>query len=280
MDEKNEKNEQREIVVNASYEFFVLAIVIFSIINSLVLLLSQNSNTKSVISIIELGISLFLIVDFITRLIRARSKRNYFLRYYGWLDFLGSLPIPGFRLGRLIKAIIFYPRLRRADIKEMENVVIERRAKSTLLVVLLVGIVVLELSSIAILNAEQGSANANIKNASDALWWGYVTVTTVGYGDRYPVTNQGRIVGFFLLTVGVAIFSVVTSFLADWFRQSRQGKPEAVAQENKLPGAPVDSLQEIKRLIDAQEATNQRSIETLAQLRASLAELENSLAQK
>ena len=180
----DDKNQQREIVVNASYEFFVLAIVIFSIINSLVLLLSQNSNTKSVISIIELGISLFLIVDFITRLIRARSKRNYFLRYYGWLDFLGSLPIPGFRLGRLIKAIIFYPRLRRADIKEMEFVVIERRAKSTLLAVLLVGIVVLELSSIAILNAEQGSANANIKNASDALWWGYVTVTTVGYGDR------------------------------------------------------------------------------------------------
>jgi len=276
----DEKNEQREIVVNASYEFFVLAIVIFSIINSLVLLLSQNSNTKSVILIIELGISLFLIVDFITRLIRARSKRNYFLRYYGWLDFLGSLPIPGFRLGRLIKASIFYPRLRRADIKEMEYVVIERRAKSTLLAVLLVGIVVLELSSIAILNAEQGSANANIKNASDALWWGYVTVTTVGYGDRYPVTNQGRIVGLFLLTVGVAIFSVVTSFLADWFRQSRQSKPKEVAQENKLPGAPVDSLQEIKRLIDAQEATNQRSIETLAQLRASLAELENSLAQK
>jgi len=276
----DEKNEQREIVVNASYEFFVLAIVIFSIINSLVLLLSKNSNTKSVISIIELGISLFLIVDFITRLIRARSKRNYFLRYYGWLDFLGSLPIPGFRLGRLIKAIIFYPRLRRADIKEMEYVVIERRAKSTLLVVLLVGIVVLELSSIAILNAEQGSANANIKNASDALWWGYVTVTTVGYGDRYPVTNQGRIVGLFLLTVGVAIFSVVTSFLADWFRQSRQSKPKEVAEENKLPGAPVDSLQEIKRLIDAQEATNQRSIETLAQLRASLAELENSLAKK
>lgn len=276
----HDKNQQREIVVNASYEFFVLAIVIFSIINSLVLLLSQNSNTKSVISIIELGISLFLIVDFITRLIRARSKRNYFLRYYGWLDFLGSLPIPGFRLGRLIKAIIFYPRLRRADIKEMEFVVIERRAKSTLLAVLLVGIVVLELSSIAILNAEQGSANANIKNASDALWWGYVTVTTVGYGDRYPVTNQGRIVGLFLLTVGVAIFSVVTSFLADWFRQSRQSKPKEVAEENKLPGAPVDSLQEIKRLIDAQEAANQRSIETLAQLRASLAELENSLAKK
>lgn len=276
----DDKNQQREIVVNASYEFFVLAIVIFSIINSLVLLLSQNPNTKSVISIIELGISLFLIVDFITRLIRARSKRNYFLRYYGWLDFLGSLPIPGFRLGRLIKAIIFYPRLRRADIKEMEFVVIERRAKSTLLAVLLVGIVVLELSSIAILNAEQGSANANIKNASDALWWGYVTVTTVGYGDRYPVTNQGRIVGLFLLTVGVAIFSVVTSFLADWFRQSRQSKPKEVAEENKLPGAPVDSLQEIKRLIDAQEAANQRSIETLAQLRASLAELENSLAKK
>lgn len=276
----DEKSKSRNIVVNASYELFVLGLVIFSVINSLIWILSQNSNTKSVISIIELGISLFLILDFIARLIRARSKRNYLFGYYGWLDFLGSLPIPGFRLGRLIKTVIINSRLRRAELKEMAITVSERRAQTTLLSVMFVGIVVLELSSIAILNAEQGAANANIKNASDALWWGYVTVTTVGYGDRYPVTTSGRIVGLFLLTVGVAIFSVVTSFIADWFRQSRQGRLQKKADEILHADKPEDSIREIKRLIEAQEAAHQQSVDTLAQVKAHLSNLEKSLSDK
>jgi len=71
-------------------------------------------------------------------------------------------------------------------------------------------------SSIAILQVEQ-DANSNIKTAEDATWWAYVTITTVGYGDKYPVTTKGRIIAALLMTVGVGLFGTFTAYLASWF---------------------------------------------------------------
>jgi voltage-gated potassium channel len=71
-------------------------------------------------------------------------------------------------------------------------------------------------SSIAILQVEH-APNSNIKTAEDALWWSYVTITTVGYGDKYPVTTEGRIIAVFLMTIGVGLFGTFTAFLASWF---------------------------------------------------------------
>jgi voltage-gated potassium channel len=92
-------------------------------------------------------------------------------------------------------------------------------------VVLLLVVVVLEFSSIGVLAAERDAEAANIRSASDALWWGYVTITTVGYGDRFPVTNYGRVVGVFLLTIGVGLFATFTGFIANFFLAPRQ-EPE------------------------------------------------------
>jgi voltage-gated potassium channel len=65
--------------------------------------------------------------------------------------------------------------------------------------------------------AERHSPDANILTASDAIWWVFVSITTVGYGDRFPVTDQGRLIGVVTLTVGVGLFGVVTGFLANLF---------------------------------------------------------------
>jgi voltage-gated potassium channel len=77
--------------------------------------------------------------------------------------------------------------------------------------------VTVEASSLGVLWAESGAADANIKNASDALWWCLVTITTIGYGDRYPVTNAGRVVGAWLMVVGVGLFGTFTAFVANAF---------------------------------------------------------------
>ena len=59
--------------------------------------------------------------------------------------------------------------------------------------------------------------DANIKTAEDALWWSYVTITTVGNGDRFPVTTGGRIIGTLLMTAGVGLFGTFTAFVSSWF---------------------------------------------------------------
>ena len=59
--------------------------------------------------------------------------------------------------------------------------------------------------------------NSNIKTAEDAIWWSYVTITTVGYGDKFPITTEGRIIGAILMTTGVGIFGTFTALVSSWF---------------------------------------------------------------
>ena len=75
-------------------------------------------------------------------------------------------------------------------------------------------IVVLELASALVLVAERGDPDANIKTGGESLWWAWVSVTTVGYGDYYPVTAWGRIIGSVLLGVGIGLVTTITGFLA------------------------------------------------------------------
>ena len=114
------------------------------------------------------------------------------------------------------------------------------RAAATFLITMFLVIAVVELAGIAIFWAEQNAPGANIDNSGDAIWWGLVTITTVGYGDRYPVSAAGRVIGGLLLFAGIALFSVLTGFIANVFLTpagrhrripARAGSPEALLDE-------------------------------------------------
>jgi voltage-gated potassium channel len=87
--------------------------------------------------------------------------------------------------------------------------------------VALISILMIIFSSIAILQFEK-DINSNIKTAEDAIWWSYVTITTVGYGDKYPITTEGRIIGAILMTTGVGIFGTFTALVSSWFIQKNE----------------------------------------------------------
>src|SRR6185295_15542389 len=90
-------------------------------------------------------------------------------------------------------------------------------ASGTLYLVVFLGLTTLEVIGLLELRFEQNAPGANITTAGDALWWGYVTATTVGYGDQYPVTMGGRLAGLVMLTVGVGLFATFSGFLATTF---------------------------------------------------------------
>ncbi len=100
--------------------------------------------------------------------------------------------------------------------------------RATQAVVIGVGLLVL-VGALAVLDAERTSPDANITSFADAVWWGVTTVTTVGYGDRYPVTGAGRIVAATLMVVGIALVGVVTASVAAWFiRQTKNALDEEI----------------------------------------------------
>ncbi|MEV2218018.1 potassium channel family protein [Streptomyces sp. NPDC050997] len=88
---------------------------------------------------------------------------------------------------------------------------------------LLVLVVVMLTGSWAVIAAEQGASRANLTTYPRALWWSVETATTVGYGDFYPVTLWGRMVGAVMMVVGITTYGIVTAALATWF-VGREGK--------------------------------------------------------
>ena len=100
--------------------------------------------------------------------------------------------------------------------RSIAHFVVARRAQSAGLAAALLCLLLVVTCSIAILPFEI-PAGGNIVTADDALWWAVSTMTTVGYGDRYPVSSEGRIVAVFLMATGVGVFGTLAGLAASWF---------------------------------------------------------------
>lgn len=109
-----------------------------------------------------------------------------------------------------------------------------------------------------VLDAERDSPGANIVTAGDALWWGVTTVTTVGYGDRFPTTGEGRLAGVLLMTGGIALLGVLTASIATWFVR-RFTAVEAIEQAVQQEGdATLALLAEVVARLERVEALLQQ----------------------
>jgi ion transport protein len=215
--------EQKEV---NPYELFIGALSIISIINIALALLLPDPAVRSVIIIVDTGLCFVFFADFLGRLRNAESKSKYFFRQLGWLDLLGSLPFPGLRIARVFRVTRVIRLVRTVGMKTLINKILHDRAGSALYTVLTLVVIVIQYGSMFELVTNRNSPSANITTASDAVWYTIVTITTVGYGDKYPVTNPGRIVGVLIMIVGVGLFGVLTGFLANTFLSPSENKPE------------------------------------------------------
>ena len=162
---------------------------------------------------IDFIICFFFLYDFFSRFYVAESKLR-FLKW-GWIDFISSIPFWGvFQWARVARIIRILRALRSTKI--LVQYFYKDRAHRTLLSAMLIAMVMIIFSSIAVLNVED-VPGANIKDPGDALWWAFTTVSTVGYGDKYPITTEGRLIATLLIVSGVGLFAVYTAFIAKLF---------------------------------------------------------------
>jgi voltage-gated potassium channel len=144
-------------------------------------------------------------VDFAARILLSKCRASYALRH--WYD-VALIVLPMLRPLRLLRLLALARVLNRSAAGSLVGQV------STYVVgtaVMAVG-----LGSLAVLDAEQNAPGANIKTFGDAVWWPATNVTTVGYGDRYPVTTQGRFIAVGLMVVGIALVGAMTASVAAW----------------------------------------------------------------
>jgi len=247
-----------------AYNIFILVLTIFSLAIMVLLLLPLTQAERDLLTLYDNAVCMIFLVDFGMNLAGSKPRRAYFLGQRGWLDLLGSIPSFGFipftalfRLARLSRLSRITRLLRGQAGKDLVLDVLRNRGQyATFITVLLAGIV-LSVASLVVLETEGRAADGNIKTGGDAIWWGLVTITTVGYGDFYPVTLPGRLTGVFVMFAGIGIIGALASILASLL--VAPSTPEETAPESAPVAEPV---------LDA--ATTNAILEELAGLRAEL----------
>lgn len=204
------------------YEIFIGVLSVLSIVNLLLAVLIRDPALQTILTVMNGLFSAIFLGDFIFRLATAPARGAYFFRHFGWADLLASLPLAQLKILRVFRLIRVYRLLRAMGPRTVWRTLIHDRAGSALLVLLLMGILVLQFGSLGMLYLEEDAEGANITTASDALWYTIVTISTVGYGDRFPVTDAGRLWGTAIIVVGVGIFGTFTGYLANLFLSPRK----------------------------------------------------------
>jgi voltage-gated potassium channel len=180
------------------------------------------------------------VVDYVTRLTLAPERGRWFVRH---LPELAIVALPFLRPLRLLRLVVLVTVLQKAVGHAIRGrVAVYAGAGAVLLI---------WVASLAALQAERGAPQARIVNIGDTLWWSITTMTTVGYGDTYPVTTTGRVVAALLMIGGISLLGTITATIASWIVQR-------VAEEDTLAraatAAQVEDLRAEIRLLREQLA--------------------------
>jgi voltage-gated potassium channel len=173
---------------------------------------------SKLLQIIDVFVCCIFLLDFLIRFFKSTNKLEFMK--WGWIDLISSVPTIDFlRTGRALRLIRLL-RIIKAfrSTKNLVNHMFKNKAEGTFTSVAIIALLLVIFSALAILQVEN-DPNSNIKTAEDALWWAYVTITTVGYGDRFPVTTEGRIIASLLMTAGVGLFGTFAGYVSSLFLQ-------------------------------------------------------------
>lgn len=209
------------------FGMFILILSVYVLAALLIdTLFTLDPQVSMVLKIVDDFVCGIFLIEFIVRFYQAKSKWIYMR--WGWIDLISSIPtLEYLRFGRVFRMIrLFRIMLAIRSAKELIHHFQKNRVESAVVSMGMLAVLLLIFSSIAILKAED-VPNGNIKTASDALWWAFGTVTTIGYGDLYPVTTIGRIIAGVLILFGVGLFGMLSGLITSWFVGQRRIETES-----------------------------------------------------
>ncbi|WP_407332138.1 ion transporter [Enterovibrio sp. 27052020O] len=221
---------------------------------STILLLPKNDPLYTLLLGVDTLICLVFLLQISIHFLKSDNKLTYLKTH--WIDILASIPIVEalrfarvfqiFRVFRLLKAsepLLFYMK--------------RNRNETAMASILLLLTVLISAGSAAIFAFESPADNANIDSLTDAIWWMFVTISTVGYGDHYPVTAAGRAVAVVVIVCGVGIFGAVTGLVASYITKPEEKEQEqAMRQSEVLETLLTQQQQMLARLADMEARLN------------------------
>ena len=244
-----------------AYNIFILTLTIFSLVIMVALFLPLNQATIELLQVYDNLICAFFLLDFFLTFRAAPSKKDFFFKERGWLDLIGSIPsfeiivpyklIGLLRLARLNRARRIARHLGVQRRGELLRDILKNRSKYASFLIGLLAIIVLTSASVLVLQFESAARNALITTGWDAVWYSIVTITTVGYGDYYPITIGGRITGIFIMITGVGIIGALASLMASLLIGESHSTAEEEAVEEERESALEKELTAIRAELSA-----------------------------
>ncbi len=235
----NEKRKQAKIV---SFEIFMAGISIYGMAMAMMdLCLPVGSQMALLFSYFDLIACVIFILGFVHHLLREKHRLRY-LSSWGILDLASAIPfLPLFRFLRLLR-LIRITRISRST-TELRDAIRRDPSASLLYLMLLLLVLVYTAACVGVLWFETHDDAGKIVTGSDALWFGLVTVSTVGYGDLLPVSLGAKICAAFLMFAGIGVFASLAGFLLEPLRRlARGGEKQITARD---VSAQLDELREL-----------------------------------
>ncbi|MQA32478.1 potassium channel family protein [Modestobacter roseus] len=191
---------------------------------------------ETTLTVVTLAAWPIFLADYVVRLVLAERRWRFVRR--NWVDGLAVL-LPLLRPLRIISLV----RVARVLDRKLTGSLHGRVAWYVSAIALLISF----MASLAVYDAERDAPDAVITSYGDAVWWALTTITTVGYGDTYPVTTEGRLVAVLLMVGGIALLGVVTAAVASWF----VGRVADAAQADRaLEEHPTVLQEEVRQLAE------------------------------
>ncbi len=187
------------------------------------------ADVRRALRFVDTVMCMFFLADFVKRFIAAPSKWR-FMRW-GWIDLLASIPmLDELRWGRALRVFRIFRALRAfRSLREIRNILFAQKERSVAATLVFMVLTLVTVSALAILELEAGH-DGPIGDAEDAAWWAITTMTTVGYGDTYPVSAGGRLLGAGLMIFGISIFGALSALLTSWVLKQNEPPTDQVLQ--------------------------------------------------
>jgi voltage-gated potassium channel len=212
------------------FDLFIQFLIILSLISfSIETLPNISTTTSKYLRYLEVFTVTIFTIEYLLRIAVADKKIKFIFSFYGIVDLIAILPfyistgidLRSLRILRLLRLFRIFKLVRYSSaIRRYHRALVI--AKEELILFSVIAIILLYFAAVGIYYFENNAQPDVFKSVFHSLWWAVVTLTTVGYGDTYPITIGGKIFTFFVLIVGLGVIAVPTGLVASALSAARQ----------------------------------------------------------